>query len=344
MRIETTTWKTFTYPEIFVICKGFYNKKPEHSEKGCIPFLGAVDGNNGVTEYYTYDEIASSTKTGNEPNNPIEQKLFPPNAVCVTNNGSVGYAYYQPSSFTCSHDVNPLYRKDGDFNEFTGLFVATVIMHDRYRWEYGRKWRPMRMEHSTIKLPVTDAGKPDWKWMETYIASLYSKPLRTKNISGSINASEWKAFPITSLFEYFEIGKANACILEEGGDCPYLGAKKSENCIMFYCKPIPDLMHKGNCVVFICNGEGSVGYTNYMDRDFIASTDLVMGYGKNINKYTGLFICTVLDKERPKYSFGRKWKTHIKDTIIKLPCDSSGNPDWNYMENYIKKLPYGDCI
>lgn len=170
--LDTSTWKTFAYPEVFEIRKGFYNKKPDHTEKGDIPFLGAVDGNNGETERYTYNEIAAATKTGDEPNSPIEQKLFPPNAVCVTNNGSVGYAYFQPTRFTCSHDVNPLYRKDGEFNALTGLFVATVIMHDRYRWEYGRKWRPIRMEHSTIDLPATADGKPDWQFMEDYIKSL----------------------------------------------------------------------------------------------------------------------------------------------------------------------------
>lgn len=169
---DTSDWKTFVFPEIFSIRKGFYNKKPDHTEEGDIPFLGAVDGNNGVTEHYTYEEIREATKTGDEPNSPIQQKLFPPNAVCVTNNGSVGYAYFQPDRFTCSHDVTPLYRKDGEFNALTGLFVATVVMHDRYRWEYGRKWRPIRMEHSTIKLPATPDGKPDWQWMENYIKSL----------------------------------------------------------------------------------------------------------------------------------------------------------------------------
>lgn len=170
--LDISTWKTFLYSEIFDIRKGFYNKKPDHTELGNIPFLGAIAGNNGVTEYYTYNEIATATKTGDAPNSPIGQKLFPPNAVCVTNNGSVGYAYFQPTRFTCSHDVNPLYRKDGEFNAFTGQFVATVIMHDRYRWDYGRKWRPVRMINSTIKLPATPEGKPDWQYMENYIKSL----------------------------------------------------------------------------------------------------------------------------------------------------------------------------
>lgn len=177
--LDTSTWKTFGYTEVFKVCKGFYNKKPEPSGEGTIPFLSATSENNGVTEYYTLEEIANATRTGNGSNDPLSRKLFPGHAVCVTNNGSVGFAYYQAKQFTCSHDVNPLYRLDGEFTEATGLFVASVIMKDRYRWAYGRKWRPERMVHSTIDLPATPDGKPDWQWMENYIKSLpYGDRLR----------------------------------------------------------------------------------------------------------------------------------------------------------------------
>lgn len=171
--VKNKEWKTFIYDEIFDIKKGFYNKKPDSSNGGSIPFLGATDSNNGVTSYHTRKDIENASKTGDGNNSPIEDKIFPAHAVCVTNNGSVGYAYYQPREFTCSHDVNPLYRKDGvKFNRKTGLFVATVIMLDRYRWQYGRKWRPMRMVKSTIDLPVTSEGKPDWESMEKFIEGL----------------------------------------------------------------------------------------------------------------------------------------------------------------------------
>lgn len=175
MKLETSNWKEFKFSDIFDIRKGFYNKKPETVTDDGIPFIGATDSNNGVTSRHSIDEIEASSKTGEEPNQPIEQKLFPAHAICVTNNGSVGYAYYQPTEFTCSHDVNPLYRKDGiPFNDLTGLFVATVIMQDRFRWQYGRKWRPIRMKNSVIKLPSTDSGCPDWTYMEEYIKTLIS--------------------------------------------------------------------------------------------------------------------------------------------------------------------------
>ena len=81
-----------------------------------------------------------------------------------------------------------------------------------------------------------------------------------------------------------------------------------------------------------------------MDKDFIGSTTLTVGRNCHLNKYTAMFLVTILDLESPKYSFGRKYKTKLKDTIIKLPQSSDGSPDWAYMESYIKALPYGDRI
>lgn len=172
-KLNINNWKVFKFIDIFNIKKGFYNKKPEHNIEGDIPFLGATENNNGVTEYYSIQDIKEASKTGDKNNAPITEKIFPAKALCVTNNGSVGFAFYQDKEFTCSHDVNPLYRKDGvEFNRYTALFIATVIMQDRYRWTYGRKWRPERMIKSTIKLPVDKQGNPDWNFMENYIKSL----------------------------------------------------------------------------------------------------------------------------------------------------------------------------
>ncbi|MCL1806158.1 MAG: N-6 DNA methylase [Oscillospiraceae bacterium] len=170
--LNTQAWKEFQYTTIFDIQKGFYNKKPEHNIAGKIPFIGATEKNNGVTEYYSVEDIECASKTGDENNSPLSEKIFPPNAVCVTNNGSVGFAFYQDREFTCSHDVNPLYLLNGEFNVYTGLFVAAVIMKDRYRWDYGRKWRPARMIKSIISLPQNAKGLPDWDYMEQFIKSL----------------------------------------------------------------------------------------------------------------------------------------------------------------------------
>lgn len=172
LSLESRQWKWFRFDEIFHICKGFYNKKPEHNPLGDIPFIGATDSNNGITSYTDLDTIISTTKTGNPPNSPLEEKLFPGKCITVSNNGSVGYAFYQANQFTCSHDVNPLYLLEREMNEYLGLFLCSVISLDRYRWNYGRKWRPIRMPDSVLKLPVDKDGNPDWDFMERYIKSL----------------------------------------------------------------------------------------------------------------------------------------------------------------------------
>ena len=178
-KVDTSNWKEFVYSKIFNVKKGFYNKKPEHIFQGDIPFLGATERCNGVTEYYSLEDIEMASKTGDDHNVQIEEKLFEGNALCVTNNGSVGCAFFQPIPFTCSHDVNPLYILNGRFDMYNALFVATVIGLDKYRWDYGRKWRPERMVKSTIRLPARrENGEyvPDWNYMRDYVKALpYNK-------------------------------------------------------------------------------------------------------------------------------------------------------------------------
>jgi hypothetical protein len=170
--LKTKGWKWFRYDDIFHIRKGFYNKKPDENSNGEIPFIGATDSNNGITSFHNIETIEKSSKTGEEPNASIKEKIFDSNCITVSNNGSIGYAFYQPKPFTCTHDVNPLYLKSYTLNKFIALFLCTIIELERYRWAYGRKWRPARMPKSKIKLPVTSNGNPDWQFMEDYIKSL----------------------------------------------------------------------------------------------------------------------------------------------------------------------------
>jgi hypothetical protein len=55
---------------------------------------------------------------------------------------------------------------------------------------------------------------------------------------------------------------------------------------------------------------------------------------------------TILDFERPRYSFGRSWTgDRLFQTKIKLPISENKEPDWKYIEDYIKSLPYGNlCL
>lgn len=158
----------------------------------------------------------------------------------------------------------------------------------------------------------------------------------------NLDIIKWKDFYLSDIFTKIEAGKVSqAYQLEEGVDIPYLGAKKDDNGIMAWCETNEELKSKGNCVVLICDGQGSVGLANYMESDFLGTVNLMLCYNEcHLNQFTGLFLATVISQERPKYSFGRKWKAHLSDTLIKLPQTATGEPNWEFMEQYIKSLNY----
>lgn len=262
------------------------------------------------------------------------------------------------------------------------MFIATILNKEDYKYSYGRARIKSKLEEEIIKLPIkynndntpvidenrtySDEGYiPDWQFMEDYIKSLHHKPITTKVKFGlvkELDVDNWEEFKVQDLFKLVH-GKANDGMLEEGNDCVYLGAKLNDCGFMRKCKYNEKLAHEGNCICFVTNGEGSVGYAFYkgLEDKFIATIDLVMGYADFLTPAIGSFIATCLCLERRKYSHGRKWKKTLPTTVIKLPIqkDSNGNPviddnhtysdngyipDWQFMEDYINSLPYSDRI
>ena len=385
MNLDTAKWKLFDFVKIFDIKKGFYNKKLESSGVGTIPFLGATDSNNGVTEHYTYEEIESSSKTGDGSNESIERKIFPANAVCVTNNGSVAYAYYQNKPFTCSHDVNPLYLLNGEFNEYTGMFVAAVIMYDRYRWGYGRKWRPERMINSQLRLPIVcdeqglpiidatykysrEGFTPDWEWMENYIKTLHHKPLTTQVITQSdvnLNTTDWKEFLLHRIMKA-GMGNGIDAVLTTS-DNPkynYVSRDSNGNGVVGFVDEIEGEEPFPAGTMSLALGGSFLGSCFIQKKPFYTAQNVAVLHEKvPLSNHTKLFIATLIRNEcKIKYqAFGRELNAHFrKDFTIKLPVKHDANgvvydethefsdegfiPDWEWMDNYMKSLPYSDRI
>ena len=159
-QLDITKWKEFTLSTLFDIRKGQRLTKAD-MVPGQTPYIGASDTNNGVT-----------ARIGQPP-------IHEGGTISVTYDGSIAEAFYQPKPFWSSDAVNILYPKGFALNDATALFISTVIRLEKYRFNYGRKWHLDRMRETTIKLPVTKSGHPDWDYMEKYIQSLpYSSQLK----------------------------------------------------------------------------------------------------------------------------------------------------------------------
>lgn len=349
--MDTSSWKWFRYDKIFDIKHGFYNKKPEDNPDGDIPFIGATDSNNGVTSHSDLETIAITTKTGDGNNAPIEEKIFE-NCIAVTNNGSVGYAYYQAKPFTCTHDVNPLYLKGHELTPNIALFLCAIIEKERFRWAYGRKWRPIRMPSSKIKLPITPKGSPDWQYMENFVKDriIPQLPKKAQKVwlqkydtkpqtqeKMKLNTDEWKWFEYSELF-YISGSKTTPKEELESygkGKYPYVTTQAVNNGVenfYNYCTEKGGVLTVDSAVL---------GFCSYQEQDFSASDHVEVLTPKfEMNRYIALFLTTIINREQYRYSYGRKCsQIKLRLSRIKLPATPSGEPDWQFMEDYIKSLP-----
>lgn len=159
LALNSSSWKAFAIADLFDIKKGTRLTKT-NMRPGRTPFVGAVEFDNGWS------------------NSVAQPAEHPGNTISINYNGTVGEAvFYQPVPYRCSDDVNVLYPKF-EMSPRVALFMATVIRHERYRFNYGRKWHLERMAQTLIGLPARADGSPDFEFMEAFIDSLpYSSRL-----------------------------------------------------------------------------------------------------------------------------------------------------------------------
>lgn len=335
MKLDIDSWIEFRLGDLFAEMykaethvKGDLECFNAPTEK-TIRFISRTEMNNGCDCYVLNNEI-----TGIEEGNAIA--IGDTTATC----------FYQSDRFVCG-DHMVICRADW-LNLYTALFLISILKQEKYKYSYGRAFKMDLISNTIIKLPSTPDNEPDWNYMEQYIKSIKHKRLSTANqgrySSLILGVENWVEFCVGDLFEVKK-GKRLTSDDQTDGDTPYIGAIDSNNGVANYIGQ--GAIHDGNTISLSYNG--SVGEAFYQPKPFWATDDVNVLYfrkenGVAFNKYIALFICAVLRQEKYRYSYGRKWVLEsMKSTIIKLP-EKSGKPDWCYMENYMKSLPYGDRI
>ncbi len=371
MNLNTANWKEFVLGRLFVIKKGKRLTSAEQ-EDGCHNYIGAIDSNNGIANH-----IAQA---------PIHKG----NTISLSYNGSVGEAFYQKDPYWATDDVNALYSKYEGFNEQIGLFIATVLRQEKYKFSYGRKWTLDNMNITIIKLPVQrnddgsvyidttkkysdDGYVPDWKWMEEYIKSLYHTPLTTKNANNTpfeLNTNMWEYFLLKDICSITMGNKMDYSAMSF--DAPrinFVGRSADNNGVAGKVDFVTDdngnivKPYKAGCITVALGG--SLGSSYLQVEDFYTSQNVsVLEFEKDVSDSAKLFITTcIMNESKYKYfPFGRELNTHIRtDFGFTLPIQRKANgepiidsthkyspqgyiPDWKWMENYIKTLPYGDRL
>ena len=349
LKLIDVEWGEFKLIDIFDIKDGYYNKKPPLDKDGTIPFLGATQNNNGITAFYRQETIEKWDKVGNLSSKDVHLRFFPGNCLAVTNNGSVGHIYYQLQMFTCSHDITPLYLKNYVLTKELAHFLIPLLQKSGESFEYGKKWRPKRMRKSKLMLPVDSQGQLNWQFMEDYIKQeqkqqaqkiidYYERKL--VELAGDVvglDKVEWKTFRFTDVFQEIQRGKRLTKANQTNGPKPYISSTSENNGVDAFIGNNTGV-RKFEDVLTLANS-GSVGSTFYQQFEFVASDHVTALKSENADKYAYLFLSTVVKRLEEKYSFNREINdTRIKREKIILPADKQGNPDFQYMSDFVKKL------
>ena len=344
--MNTSSWKYFLLGDMFrvVLTKG--DIKANDMEYGSIPLISSGEGNNGVVKYISKE---GDGKAEMFPDNTITLDMF-----CHAN-------YQDKEYFAVGHGrVNVLIPKF-NINSYVGLFICSLINREKYRFSYGRAVYSTVAEKIKIKLPVTPAGTPDWKFMEDFvkdqiIPQLPKKAQKVwlqkydttpqKHEDMKLNTQEWKYYTIGDLFRV-ELTKGDIKADEvDSGDIPLISSGDGNNGVVKYISKEGD----GKAEMFPDN---TITLDMFCNANYQGLAYYAVGHGRvnilfpkfELNKYIGIFICTLINREEYRFSYGRAvYSTVAEKMKIKLPVTPAGTPDWQFMEDYIKSMPFSRNI
>lgn len=323
--LKGVEWQEFEVSSLFTVESG---KDITNKDKiiGDTPYVSSSDNFNGISHFI-----------GNK------KGVFDSGVLSVARTGSVGAVFYHEYKAIFSNNVRRLKLKYSGYNKYIYLFLVTSIRHQSEKYRYGYIMGTGRTLRQKILLPITIDGYPDWTLMENFMRELERKikpeiVFKPHEISDNreLEEMEWKEFFVGDLFK-LKRGRRLIKKYQTEGLRPYISSTGLNNGIDNFISNKDNVRIYNDCLT-IANS-GSVGEVFYHPYGFVASDHVTHIKKKGLNKYQYLFIATTFKKLGEKYSFNREISDkRLKREKIMLPILDNKQPDWNFMEQYIKQI------
>lgn len=376
MKNNVICYRLFVVDRIFSYESGCGITKEEiDNNPGSLNAVQSGECNNGILGKISLEYVKS-----------MDYKYTLKPCLTVARTGSSGYVSFQPEGCVVGDSAKLMLLPDKVASTYVYLYLQTVLTHNRFKYAYGRKVTEKNYFSDYISLPIKTDEKglplfddnkefseegyiPNWEYMTSYIKEMRSKPIGTLNTVKSselLDVSQWQYFRLGDIIHPLTKGHAYTKEdLDQQKSCkgemtlPYITRTAEDNgCEFRTSMEGLDYIEEGNAI--------TIGDTTatcfYQKEKFITGDHMVILRADWLNEKTGLFLLSVLNKEKYKYSYGRAFVIEkIENTLLPLPvaCDEVGRPiidinyqyskegyvpDWNYMERYIMSLPYGDRL
>lgn len=313
--------------------KSGIDKNKLNIDVGFIPYITRTDMQNGINMFIT-------DKQNNRYN--IDEGNV------ITIGLDTQTVFYQPTAFYTGQNIQVL--RNNNLNKYTAMFIIPSIKIQMQKFNWGGNGATLgRLNRTRLILPVNSQGQPNWQFMEDYIKQeqkqqaqkiidYYERKL--VELAGDVvglDKVEWKTFRFTEVFQEIQRGKRLTKANQTDGPKPYISSTSENNGVDAFIGNETGV-RKFEDVLTLANS-GSVGSTFYQQFEFVASDHVTALKSENADKYAYLFLSTVVKRLEEKYSFNREINdTRIKREKVILPADKEGNPNFQYMSDFVKKL------
>ena len=328
-------WRPFLIRDLFEVFLPCGDTQADKCEAGDIPLISAGSTNNGICKFI---------KCGDE-----KSELYEGNLISVD---MFGQAFFHVYKFYCvSHGRVNLLKPRRDLNRYHFLFICTSInTASKGKFSYNQMCSSKRVARLPIQLPVNDAGAPDYDYMETYmrakeekILQRYREYVKELELDAAqvppLKEKVWRPFRLLDYFNFVR-GDQNDMTLLNEGDVPIISAKNNNNGYKMFVNADGKRIFKGHFLTINNNGDGGAGIAYYQPADVLLDIHVTALIPKiEMSRETMIFLSRCITNQREKFGFGYTLSNKRLNIFrVMLPVNDAGEPDFEYMENYIRAI------
>ena len=242
-------------------------------------------------------------------------------------------SFVQKEDFYTAQNIKVLIPKQ-PLNDAQKKFYCYVIEHNRFR--YTSHGREANKTLDDLLVPSLDSI-PDWV-NTSKIKTPNRKAVLNKQLT--LDIENWQKFDYS---EIFNIKKGNTPKKQNDGSVFLVSATGLNNGVS---KTVASATNPNKRGLITVSSNGAVGDAFYQNQDFYATGDVnILFPNFDYNQFVAMFLITVIRQEKFRFNYGRKWgKEKMLSHKIKLPVNKNNQPDWQFMEDYIKSLPYSKSL
>ena len=306
----------------------------------------------------------------------VDARILPAHTITADMFGNVYYRDFEYKEVTHAR-VFTLIPKDFELDIETGLFFASSLKVLSKVYSYNNMCSYAKISNMDISLPVIENSNPsheytiddiDWQYMREYITNLerdciteLEAYLQVTGLNDCELTEEDKrvlsdntiVFDEKSIGDLFikveakckkaEFDKRKDTSTEPNDEfcIPLINAKLGDNGIMFYGR-LDDWNTQSMCIDVVQNGAVATGkvYAQPQPTAVLWDAYLIKPIKEDVSEEVLLYFSRCIEKlTKERFSYEKKatWE-RIKVCKITIPITSDGEPDFDYMERYIRAL------